>query len=275
TYDALGRRIEKRSDGRSTRYVWDGDRLLHEIGGSGLVSWVADDDGTPMLALAGDRASSVICDQLGTPVLMLDEQGEPTWAAQVSGWGAVEVGKGEPGDCPHRFRGQYEDVETGLYYNRFRYYDPEAGQYISLDPIRLLGGLNSFAYVGDPFVEFDLFGLAPNVGGMSDHDLFEHIHTVMYRNKHDHGRQGRHGVTHRISEQINGSMRPGSRGWDTHDDQIRLGQSHLRDALGEWQRRGLPLTDRNGHNLFGVDPWDLATRPRPNGRESRVPKDCT
>lgn len=33
--------------------------------------------------------------------------------------------------CPFRYQGQYEDTETGLYYNRFRYYDPEAGQYLA------------------------------------------------------------------------------------------------------------------------------------------------
>nr|WP_306305908.1 RHS repeat-associated core domain-containing protein [Prevotella aurantiaca] len=36
---------------------------------------------------------------------------------------------------PFKYQGQYEDAETGLYYNRFRYYDPNAGSYISQDPI--------------------------------------------------------------------------------------------------------------------------------------------
>jgi uncharacterized protein RhaS with RHS repeats len=52
-------------------------------------------------------------------------------------------------------------VETGLYYNRFRYYDPEAGQYISKDPIRLIGGkLNLYSYVTDPNTWIDTLGLA-------------------------------------------------------------------------------------------------------------------
>ncbi|WP_425605024.1 RHS repeat-associated core domain-containing protein [Bombiscardovia apis] len=34
---------------------------------------------------------------------------------------------------------QYSDDESGLHYNRFRYYDPDTGQYISPDPIGLLG----------------------------------------------------------------------------------------------------------------------------------------
>jgi len=40
---------------------------------------------------------------------------------------------------PFKYQGQYEDVETGLYYNRFRYYDSCAGNYISQNPIWLSG----------------------------------------------------------------------------------------------------------------------------------------
>ena len=61
--------------------------------------------------------------------------------------------------CPWRYPGQYEDSETGLYYNRFRYYDPEAGRYISPDPIGLLGGLNLYGYVHDPLGWIDPLGL--------------------------------------------------------------------------------------------------------------------
>jgi len=38
---------------------------------------------------------------------------------------------------PFRYQGQYDDIETGLYYNRFRYYDPNLGQYITQGPIGL------------------------------------------------------------------------------------------------------------------------------------------
>nr|WP_237397877.1 RHS repeat-associated core domain-containing protein [Gilliamella sp. Lep-s21] len=59
--------------------------------------------------------------------------------------------------------GQYEDVETGLYYNRFRYYNPETGLYISQDPIKLAGNNpNFYAYVHDSNAWVDPFGLSPN-----------------------------------------------------------------------------------------------------------------
>ena len=53
------------------------------------------------------------------------------------------------GFIPFRYQGQYEDIETGLTYNRFRYYSPETGSYISQDPIELLGGMALYGYVHD------------------------------------------------------------------------------------------------------------------------------
>ncbi|HBA8808306.1 TPA: hypothetical protein J1226_004559, partial [Escherichia coli] len=76
-------------------------------------------------------------------------------------WGREEGrNKDDAPDCWLRFPGQYEDAESGLYYNRFRYYDPDTAQYISADPIGLLGGTNPYGYVLNPLREFDPFGLS-------------------------------------------------------------------------------------------------------------------
>nr|WP_236013576.1 RHS repeat-associated core domain-containing protein [Capnocytophaga bilenii] len=61
--------------------------------------------------------------------------------------------------CPFKYQGQYYDNEVELCYNRFRYYHTETGRYISEDPIKLLGGFNVFAYVGDTNAWVDLLGL--------------------------------------------------------------------------------------------------------------------
>ncbi|WP_278929175.1 RHS repeat-associated core domain-containing protein, partial [Pseudomonas qingdaonensis] len=61
---------------------------------------------------------------------------------------------------PIRFQGQYHDHETGLHYNRYRYYDPEVGRFIGQDPISYAGGLNLFVYAPNPIDWIDPWGLA-------------------------------------------------------------------------------------------------------------------
>ena len=62
--------------------------------------------------------------------------------------------------CNLRFAGQYEDEESGLHYNRFRYYDNGTGQYLSPDPIGFMGGVNPYGYVHNPLSWVDPLGLA-------------------------------------------------------------------------------------------------------------------
>ncbi|MEN5238767.1 RHS repeat-associated core domain-containing protein [Pseudomonas sp. TWI923] len=53
-------------------------------------------------------------------------------------------------DNPLRFQGQYYDEETGLHYNRHRYYNPQTGRYLTPDPIGLAGGVNGYLYGVNP-----------------------------------------------------------------------------------------------------------------------------
>ena len=91
---------------------------------------------------------------------MYDDTGQQVWSADISVWGKLRNVEGDEHACPFRWPGQYADAETGLYYNRFRYYDPEAGDYVSQDPIGLAGGTSASSYVVDPTVWVDAFGLA-------------------------------------------------------------------------------------------------------------------
>ena len=64
---------------------------------------------------------------------------------------------------PIRFQGQHFDEETGLHYNRFRYFDPDMGMFTTRDPIGLLGGNNVFQYAPNPTGWIDPFGLARTI----------------------------------------------------------------------------------------------------------------
>ncbi len=188
-YDAFDRRVGKRvsrpASGLArpvlttvTRFVWDGNVLVHEIkrtaveAGDPVVeerTYCFEEDSTvpmahlqqerrPGAAISGDWVHYVN-DPSGAPDRLVGADGSVLCEIRRAAWGRVEIGPGAQATTPIRFQGQFEDDETGLFYNRFRYYDPEAGRYISADPIGVSGGLNLFQYVADPTGSSDPFGL--------------------------------------------------------------------------------------------------------------------
>jgi len=168
-YDPLGRRTEKCSDEKTTSFVWDGNIILHEYSGNysaelendSLVTWIFNEGNVPSAKITNKDNYSIISDYLGTPVEAYDEQGNRVWSAELDIYGRVNEFTGEKDFIPFRIQGQYEDIEIGLYYNRFRYYDPEQGNYTQVDPIGLAGGNPTlYGYVNDPNRWVDIFGLS-------------------------------------------------------------------------------------------------------------------
>lgn len=85
------------------------------------------------------------------------------WERELDIYGSLRKGDNE--FVPFLYQGQYVDGETGLAYNRFRYYDPDIGSFISQDPIGLNGGLtNLYGYVRDSNTWVDIFGLECSKG---------------------------------------------------------------------------------------------------------------
>ncbi len=145
-----------------------------------LVTWVFNEGIVPSAKITNEDHYSIISDYLGTPVEAYDEEGNRVWSAQLDIYGRVKEFTGEKEFIPFRYQGQYEDVEIGLYYNRFRYYDPEQGNYTQIDPIGLAGGNPTlYGYVSDPNIYIEIFGLkqggsyaeirATNIGGQVHH----------------------------------------------------------------------------------------------------------
>jgi len=164
-YDAFGRRIEKTVDGHTTDFLWQDDRLLAESGENRYRTYLYE-LGTfrPLAMLDGEGPAQATpyyyqLDHLGTPQELTAYSGEIMWSAKYRAYGNLAALDISEIDNPLRFQGQYFDAETGLHYNRHRYYNPSSGRFLTPDPIKLAGGLNNYQYVPNPTGWVDPLGL--------------------------------------------------------------------------------------------------------------------
>ncbi|MYN29378.1 PAAR-like domain-containing protein [Duganella levis] len=132
---------------------------------SGWQQCVADAE----VKAAVDSVAHYNCDHLGTPRELVDTSGKLLWSGRFQAWGKIlpwdvanlsRSATRSPIDQPIRFQGQYEDSETGLHYNRYRFYDPHSARFVGQDPIGLIGGENVYAYSGNPIGATDPLGLS-------------------------------------------------------------------------------------------------------------------
>ncbi|BCV62866.1 RHS repeat-associated core domain-containing protein [Shewanella algae] len=170
------------------RYQWLGDQLSQQQsyyadGSVATTQWLYEpgsfrplaqirqldtpnDPGRPELHYA-------VTDLAGNVRELCDPQGQIHWRGEQGLWQDfhqwrlsgtpkkyLEQAANEPLHCDLRYQGQIYDRETGLYYNRHRYYDPEICQYLSPDPIGLAGGTRPQAYVHNPLEWVDPLGLS-------------------------------------------------------------------------------------------------------------------
>ena len=162
---------EYSDEGHSGKNIKGRQEFMHN-----LIKWVFQDGFIPRGKITKDGNYSIISDYLGTPVEAYDEEGKKVWERNLDIYGRVktEEALGEKNLIPFRFQGQYEDEETGLYYNRFRYYSPEEGCYTQQDPIRLAGGNPTiYGYVKDVNIWVDVFGLDSFFRSMSREEFFD------------------------------------------------------------------------------------------------------
>ncbi len=190
-YDAFGRRVSKVREGQvpsaqavaRVAYRWDGDQLIGQqqyyADGSAAreVQWVYEPGSFRPLAQVEAQGDStqlhyIVTDLTGTARELCSEEGEIRWRGEQGLWSTHREERrpiplrrylgdaaNEEVYCELRYQGQLYDAETGLYYNRHRYYDAESGQYLSPDPIGLLGGIRPQAYVYNPLEWVDPLGL--------------------------------------------------------------------------------------------------------------------
>jgi RHS repeat-associated protein len=181
-YDALSRRLAKRvlpagdtaHEVKTVRFIWDGNHIAHDIrevaraAGDPVVEertfGFDDSQFVPLYQTNVRRGSSTantayyLTDQVGSVDCLLDAAGEHVWTCNRTPWGESEEG-GTGEASPFRLQGQYRDDETGLHYNRNRYYDPALGFFISADPLGLEAGHHDYRYAPNPLQWIDPLGL--------------------------------------------------------------------------------------------------------------------
>ncbi|WP_260236607.1 RHS repeat domain-containing protein, partial [Escherichia coli] len=115
------------------------------------------------------------CDHRGLPLALISTEGTTAWYAEYDEWGN-QLNEENPHQLQQLIRlpGQQYDEESGLYYNRHRYYDPLRGRYITQDPIGLKGGWNFYQYPLNPVINVDPQGLV-DINLYPESDL---IHSV-------------------------------------------------------------------------------------------------
>ena len=158
-YDVQGQLLgEYDHQGRAIReYIW-----LDDVPVAMFTPDPANASGPPLIF-------HIHADHLNAPRAVFDTDGVLRWQWLAEPFGTTAA-EGDPsGRGPFvfnlRFPGQYADVESGLFYNWTRYYDPRDGRYTQSDSIGLDGGINTYAYVAgnpvsmvDPTGEFGIAG---------------------------------------------------------------------------------------------------------------------
>jgi RHS repeat-associated protein len=153
-YDALGRRIEKTLNGVTTGYLYDGVQAIAELKGGAVdavlhTGFVLDE----VIARYGSSGNRVFLqDALMSVIAQTNDAGNAESFRAYSPYGE-SIALGPDGGNDLQYAGLRNDG-TGLLAATYRYYDPVLKQWISEDPIGLLGGLNLYAYVGGKPVMF-------------------------------------------------------------------------------------------------------------------------
>jgi len=160
-YDALGRRIAKEDTFDTTLFLWNGDVLLSETRNHSEKLYLYEPESfRPLAQIQDGQVYHYHLDHLGTPQEMTNHKGGIVWSAQYKAYGNLALNDVDYIENNLRFQGQYFDEESGLHYNRHRYYDPGTARFTTVDPIGLLGGTNNYQYAPNPTGWIDPLGLS-------------------------------------------------------------------------------------------------------------------
>ena len=162
-YDPFGRRIQKSGSAGTANYTYDADDQIEETNSSGgVVARYSQSLSTdePLVMLRSGTADFYDADGLGSVTSLSDVGGTLVQTYLYNSFGATSGAGGITN--PFQYTSREADPETGLYYYRYRYYDPTTGRFLNEDPSGFAGGGNFYSYVGNSAIDFvDSYGLAP------------------------------------------------------------------------------------------------------------------
>jgi len=160
TYDYQGVRMTKTADNVTHNYLTDDGKLIEERFGENTLKYYYGAQGILGFDYNGTKYFYVK-NMLGDVIALVDASGIVVARYAYDAWGNHKVFNPDGTENtsasfignvnPIRYRGYYFDEETGLYYLKTRYYDPQVGRFISPDSIEYLApssvsGLNLYAY---------------------------------------------------------------------------------------------------------------------------------
>jgi len=165
-YDPLNRRSERKVNGSTTTYLYDGKQAIGEVRAgatTSLLTGLTIDEAIARYTSIG-RQTTQLTDQLGSVIRQITAAGTTQNTTSYSPYGEATTSGDDQGNSTE-YTGREND-DTGLYFYRARYYDPEVKRFVSEDPIGLAGGINIYAYVlGNPLSYTDPDGLMAGTAG--------------------------------------------------------------------------------------------------------------
>ncbi len=161
TYDGDGLRATGTGTGTTQHFAWDISSGLPLLLTDGSTNYIYDDAGTPVEQIDNNSTPFYYQhDQLGSTRTLTDSSGSTVATYSYDAYGKLTSHTGSS-DTLLRWAGQYQDLSTGLYYLRARYYDPQTAQFLSRDPL-VAQTQAPYSYVeGDPLNVGDPTGEGP------------------------------------------------------------------------------------------------------------------
>lgn len=156
TYDADGLRLTKTVGSVQHKYLWQGGKLVSENYGSTTLEFFYDESGAPYALIYNGTTYYYVTNLQGDVVKIVNASGTSQAEYSYNAWGQVISATGTLAAVnPIRYRGYYYDSESGFYYLKSRYYDPQICRFINADDVSMIG-------VSGDFISYNLFSYCLN-----------------------------------------------------------------------------------------------------------------